>query len=215
MYFSCTFSYWQHIELQPKGSTTWEKKSCFTDLGTILMLICSFHHRDHCRGNANGLNMAHSSVSTCPDSSAIAGWGWLLIGKNSILHFLKIKMTGPTGWKVHDLNLYSLLNMWIFQCHVSFQGCTRPDYYHIPENRPKPTRKYHVPSINVQEDFAVSGRVAVLWIGEFANSHFETWRICHLWSFLQIHSTQRVRPFFANPCRMKFDFLTSKKVKGT
>jgi len=106
--------------------------------------------------------MAHSSVSTCPDSSAIAGWGWLLIGKNSILHFLKIKMTGPTGWKVHDLNLYSLLNMWIFQCHVSFQGCTRPDYYHIPENRPKPTRKYHVPSINVQEDFAVSGRVAVL-----------------------------------------------------
>ena len=27
-------------------------------------------------------------------------------------------------WKIHHLKIYFLLNMGIFQCHVSFQGCT-------------------------------------------------------------------------------------------
>ena len=32
-----------------------------------------------------------------------------------------------TSWKIHHLKMYFLLNMGIFQCHVSFQGC--PTFY--------------------------------------------------------------------------------------
>ena len=32
-----------------------------------------------------------------------------------------------TGWKIHNLKMYFLLNMRIFECSVSFQGCTLPE----------------------------------------------------------------------------------------
>ena len=31
-----------------------------------------------------------------------------------------------TGWKIHNLKIYFLLNMGIFQCHVSFSGVCSP-----------------------------------------------------------------------------------------
>ena len=40
---------------------------------------------------------------------------------------LKTKMT---GWKIHYLKMYFLLNMGIFQCHVGFQGCRLLDVHH-------------------------------------------------------------------------------------